>query len=332
MKFKTNKDNIFSVPCVVVDNLLQMASGDYIKVLLYVLRRSGKEFTENEVSYETGISPEEVDKAIDFWKRTKILLPDITENDDILPVPKTTSETDAPENPPEKKLKKYKKSHLSGADIAEIKTEDPEISELFEVVEDSIGLVNNTQANLIIYMHNDLGLKAEVIIILINYCKDIGKAHANYIERIAYKWSEDNINTLEMAQKEVEKLIENQKYSKKVMNILKVSDLSNDHTAMVEKWSDWGIPLELVAEAYDMCLKSKQTEYKFNFDYANGIINNWHEKGINDLKGVYEENKTYKKKNAGKRKTYNNDKYKTFDDEDFDVEMYNIFMNDFEVI
>ena len=161
MKFKSNNDNVFSIPCVVVDNLLQMASGDYIKVLLYILRCSGRDFTENEISDETGISPEEVDKAIDFWKRAKVL----TEIN--------TEETVFPENPPEQKIKKYKTSSLSGADIAEIKTSDADICDLFNMAEGALGIINHAQANLIISMYNELGLKKEVIIILINYCNEI---------------------------------------------------------------------------------------------------------------------------------------------------------------
>ena len=321
LEFKANNDNMFSIPCVVVDNLLQMASGDHIKVLLYILRRSGRDFAENEISDETGVSQEEVDKAIDFWRRAKVLTSSSTDNNNIPPVKQITEDTAVPENPPEQKKKRYKQGHLSGADIAEIKTSDTEMSELFDLVEDKLGLLNSTQANLIIYMHNDLGLKKEVIITLIEYCKDMGKTNTKYIEKIAYSWYENNINTLEFAQEEVERLMANNDYTAQVKRITVVERISKDDEAIIEQWSEWNISLDLVEKAYDI---TTGQIHKLSFQYMNKIISSWYEKGIKDLEEANKEDKTHKKKNTRKRKVHN--------DDDFDVDMYKIFINDYEVI
>lgn len=302
MEFKANNDNMFRIPCVVVDNFLQIASSDHIKVLLYILRRSGRDFAENEISDETGVSQEEVDKAIDFWRCAKIL-------------------TAVPENSSEQKIKKYREETLSGAEIAEIKTSDPEMSGLFEGVENLLGIINPSYANLIIRMHNDLGLKKEVIYTLIDYCKSIGKTYPKYIEAIAHNWSEENINTLQLAQKEVERLMSKFDYTTQIKRITEAERISKKDESIIEQWHKWNIAFELIEKAYDNTIGSI---HKLSFPYMNKIIASWHEHGINDLESANNETSTYKKKVA--------DKYKTLDDEDFDVEMYNIFMNDFEVI
>ncbi|MDE6797070.1 MAG: DnaD domain protein, partial [Ruminococcus sp.] len=169
METKTNNnDNVFNIPCVVVDNFLQMATGEYIKVLLYILRVSGKDFAENEISDETGVNQEEVNRAIDFWRRAKILTGNGSGSN--TPDVQKTEEENVPENS-SVSSKKYMKNYFSASDIAEIKNSDPEISELIELAENSLGILNNTQLTSIINMHNYLGLKTEVIITLIEYCK-----------------------------------------------------------------------------------------------------------------------------------------------------------------
>jgi len=47
--FKTNSGiwgTMFGVPCIVADNFLKLATGEQIKVLLYILRCSGKNCTD----------------------------------------------------------------------------------------------------------------------------------------------------------------------------------------------------------------------------------------------------------------------------------------------
>ena len=70
MEIKLNNGvsgNTFGVPCVVADNLLKIADGEYIKVLLYILRNSGKICSEDEISDNTGANPEIVRKASEGW-------------------------------------------------------------------------------------------------------------------------------------------------------------------------------------------------------------------------------------------------------------------------
>ncbi|MDE6424706.1 MAG: DnaD domain protein, partial [Ruminococcus sp.] len=265
MESKANNDNVFNVPCVVVDNFLQMATGEYIKVLLYILRGSGRDFAENEISDETGVSQEEVTKAIDFWRRAKILTSNNTGggNAALQTVTENTSENSSGQN------KKYMKNYLSASDIAEIKTSDSEISELIEVAENSLGILNNTQLTSIIHMHNYLGLKTEVIITLIDYCKRIGKTWQGYIEKVAYSWAENNINTLETAQQEVERLMSTNNYTNQVKRITQTERLSKNDEILIEKWYKLNVPFELIEEAYDTTISSI---HKLSFPYMDTVI------------------------------------------------------------
>ena len=59
MEFKANCGiwgTMFGVPYIVADNFLKLASGDHIKVLLYLLRCSGRAVTNEEISANTGVN------------------------------------------------------------------------------------------------------------------------------------------------------------------------------------------------------------------------------------------------------------------------------------
>lgn len=316
MESKSNNDNMFNVPCVVVDNFLQMATGEYIKVLLYILRDSGRDFAENEISEETGVSCEEVTKAIDFWRRAKILTSSNT-GGDTQQAQQTAGES-VPENSSGQK-KKYKKSYFSASDIAEIKTSDLEMSELIDAAENLLGILNNSQLALIIQMHYYLGLEREVIMTLIEYCKEIGKTYPQYMEAIAYSWSENNINTLESAQQEAQRLLAKDNYTSKVKRITRGSAFSKNDETFIEKWRSMNVPLQLVEEAYDVTAGSI---HKLSFSYMDKVI-------MSRLAGGSE---AESRKPAYNNRNRNTGRRRIHHDDDFDVDMYKIFINDFEVI
>ncbi|MDE6833222.1 MAG: DnaD domain protein, partial [Ruminococcus sp.] len=301
-----NNDNMFNVPCVVVDNLLQMATGEDIKVLLYILRCSGRDFAENEISNETGVSQEEVNKAIDFWRRARVLTANSTQ-----PVQQAEEVKTIPENSSGQTSMKFLKFYLSASDIAEIKNNDPAMSELITVAENSLGTLNHIQISTIIKMHHYLGLKKEVIITLIEYCKEIGRTSVAYMETIAYSWYENNINTLETAQKEVEKLIsEKNVYINKVKRIVLVDRISPEQENIIAKWYKLNVPLERVEEAYNTTLNRIN---KLSYTYMDKIITSDND-GSSDTSGTEHKKPVYKNKSSGGRRIHN--------DADFDVDMY----------
>lgn len=336
LEFKANSGawgTMFGVPCVVADNFLKLATGEQIKVLLYLLRCSGRDCTAEEISANTGVSVQESKDAVLFWQQVNVLTPQqvsaslsapvqpvsITGIINAQPLPENETE----KNPPGQKKTKpapYKRT-WSGTEIAQMKEESADIAELFEVAESHLGILNHSRLNSLIYMHESLGLKKEVIITLISYCCMIGKTGTNYIEKIAYCWAEDNINTFEQAQEEVQRLTSSHEYVRKVMRILEVERLAVSHERMVEQWKNMNITDDMISYAYELTVRKFNN---INFNYLNGIIVNWHEKGIRDMQGVNEDNNVHQQNNSRKYNRQN---------DDFDAEKYSrICINNFEVI
>ena len=60
-------NSVFAVPSKVVDEGLKFSDGVKLKVLLYVLRNSGNELTENNISEATGVNVTDIPEALDYW-------------------------------------------------------------------------------------------------------------------------------------------------------------------------------------------------------------------------------------------------------------------------
>lgn len=66
-------NSVFVVPTKVIDEGLKFADGAKLKVLLFVLRNSDKELTEEMISKATGVNVTEVIEALDYWVSFDIL-------------------------------------------------------------------------------------------------------------------------------------------------------------------------------------------------------------------------------------------------------------------
>ena len=309
---------MFGVPCIVADNFLKLATGDQLKVLLFLLRRSGRASSPEEISANTGINIETVSEAVLFWQQANVISSEgamIPQNLMYAPAEAVLTPLDAPvpEQPaakPEPPIRK--RENLYPSDISGLMKENPEIAQLFKVAEESLGTINNAMQNSLIWMMTYLGLKSEVIIILLNYCTMIGKNHPKYIEEIAASWSEKEINTLELAQEEVGRMTESRNFTNRIM---KLFEMNRRPTArqqeFIEGWRNLGLSDDLLRLAYERTIEQID---KLNFDYINKILNSWKENGLASPEAVKEAESGFRKnkKQDGKSSSdgFDADKYK----------------------
>ena len=342
MEYKVNSGiwgTMFGVPCIVADNLLKIVSGDHLKVLLYLLRYSGTAVKTEEISANTGVSEQQAEESIIFWEQLNILIPENGLNqsqpvNNIMtapaqpskPVPKTpvnaemTAKPAAPvpvqetANTPASPASK--KTFHNPSKIAEIKTNNSDISALFQIVETIIVNVNHAMQNSLIWIYEYLGLKIEVIVTIVNYCVSIDKANANYIEEVARSWAKKEIDTLEKAQEEADRLIELRDYTSKFMNICSMNKITPNIKKMIDSCYEAGYNMEVVKYAYEITVENTGN---FSFPYINKILGNWIEKGIRTIDDAKNDAAEHKK----------NYKPKPDNSDGFDADEYEIFLNNF---
>ena len=60
-------NSIFAVPSSVVDEGLKFSDGVKLKVLLYLLRHSGEDVSEKDISRATGVNETDIPEAVEYW-------------------------------------------------------------------------------------------------------------------------------------------------------------------------------------------------------------------------------------------------------------------------
>lgn len=329
MDYKANSGvwgTMFGVPFVVADNFLKLATGQQIKVLLYLLRCSGRNCSDEEISQNTGVSAAEAADAVLFWQQVNVLTPQMSAADAV-PLMAQQNEPTSPAQaaavPPAPSsaadpVTPRQRQNLNPSEISDIMKSSADISELFKVAESALGSLNHTQQNSLIWMHNYLGLKLEVIVVLIYYCVEIDKTSASYIEKIACSWAENDINDLNSAQNEVERLKCSREFSGIIMKMFEMEKSPTPkQSQFIEQWQKAGYSTELIKLAYENTLDNIN---KLSFDYVNKILLSWAEKGYTTTQQVREAEISFRKQRQSSQRQQSPDP---------DVEKYKAVINKF---
>ncbi len=324
LDFKANSGiwgTMFGVPCIVADNFLKLATGEQIKVLLYLLRCSGRSVSAEEISLAAGVSIQQAEDAVLFWQQANVLTTDmaVPQQSSIMTAPTESAPQEQPvqqtaapaviEHQPARQ-----KQNLTPSEISEIIKGSSDIAELVKAAECTMGNLNYTMQNSLIWMHNYLGLKKEVILTLLVYCQSIEKTNSAYIEKIAWSWSEKDINTLSIAQEEVERLTNSHNFVSKIMNAFEMKRRpTTKQLEMIEQWRSEGFSVELIHLAYEKTIENID---KLNFDYLNKILLSWKESGYATVADVQNAETDFRRRRKNEQKS-----------DDFDMEKYKFVIN-----
>lgn len=152
--------------------------------------------------------------------------------------------------------------------------------------------LNTEELKILLGFVRYLGLPEDVISVLVSYCKERARQKGSLrnpslrsIEKEAYAWAEQGIDTLEEAAAYIQaQNVRNSRLSR-LMGILQIR--GRNLTAAEEKyargWLDMGFDEEAVAMAYERtCLNTGA----LNWAYMNKILLRWHEAGLHTGKAV----------------------------------------------
>jgi DnaD/phage-associated family protein len=154
--------------------------------------------------------------------------------------------------------------------------------------------LNTEELKILLGFVRYLGLGADVISVLVCYCKDRARQRGNLrnpslrtIEKEAYAWAERGIDTVEEAAAFIQ--AQNVRNSRlyKIMGILQIRGRSL--TAAEERyasgWLDLGFDHEAITIAYERtCLNTGG----LNWNYMNKILQRWHEAGLHTAQEIRE--------------------------------------------
>ncbi len=175
----------------------------------------------------------------------------------------------------------------SEADVMTAMDTDMDFRSLYGEVQRLLGKVLTTEElKLLLGLRRYLGLPNDVISVLVYYCKDRARQRGSLrnpslrtIEKEAYQWAEQGIDTLEQAAAYIQ--TQNLKNSrlerlKKVIQV-RGRNLTAGEERYATNWLDMGFDEDAIAIAYERtCLNTGG----LNWAYMNKILQRWHEAGL----------------------------------------------------
>lgn len=320
-----NWSSVFAVPSVIVDKHIKLAGSAQLKVLLWILRHAGEDFSVDNISAALNMHPADVTDAMQYWIETGLLA---EQNQTLSPV----GETGAPLKNPSEADKTLQTVHKStgtavNAEAPEIKevqkqpralsrpqrpdtqfvaqriNSDPEIACLMQEAELIFGRpISSGDSATLLLLHDHDGLPTDVIIMLLQFA--VGeKKGMRYIEKMAIDWANEGIDSIEAAEDKIRRITQSDKAWNTVKDIFGLKPMGSPTKNQIEcanRWlNEWKLPAEVIREAYERCLDSKG-EYKLS--YIDAIIKRWYASGMTTIEQVKQDSKTNNKKNYSNSK------------------------------
>jgi len=345
--------SVFAVPSKIVDEGLKFSDGVKLKVLLYVLRNSGNELTDSDISAATGVNVTDIPEALDYWVSMGIFQKNENEYKPMQTVAderenyNSVSEKSTNKNSFEEiKEENYSEKENKPVTVEEISSEvesakhrftvtrpqkpdyvftsqrlavDEELKILVSEAQTALGKVlSNSDIATLLMLKDTCGLPLDVIIMLIQYCISIDKGNMRAIEKIGIGWADEGIDTLEAADDKIRRVKQMNKNFLIVSSAFGLKNAGSPTKKQLEyseKWvAEWKFSNEMLREAYERCVDSKGV---MKFSYIDGILKRWNSNGIKN-KIELERFESSQNKNTGTRKTSYNidelDKIDTLDD------------------
>ncbi len=307
---KLNNGGYFQVPDCVADDHIRIASGEQFKVLLYILRNSGKDISPAEISKKIKLDADDVTDAIKYWVLTGVISETESGSED----KKEASSKPSPkkfvpaENNGKKKettvpAEKDDEAYVlpSYSEIAARIDEAPEIASLFEELQIILGKTISYEGQCVfIKLYDYYGLPADVICTLVGYCVSIGKTGFGYFSKVGKTWSEQEIDTMDKAMEKIQSLSQISKVWREfcIETGIKNPKPTTVQQSYFEKWLNiLKMSTEMIVLAYE---KAVESTGKLNMKYMDSILKRWGEAGYKTPADVQLEDKNKKDAYAAK--------------------------------
>lgn len=312
--YQENSSDVTVVSNLFIDEYMKDANDAQLKIYLYLLRvmSAGGSTSVSDIADQFNHTEKDVIRALRYWEKKSLLtleydsaknlsgiqLLDITRrpgNDTVslAPLVPLPSKQEAPQEKPA-----FSKPAYSLDDLKEFKNNE-ETSQILFVAEQYIGKpLSPSEIKTILFFTDKLHFSEDLIDYLIQYCVGKGKKDFRYIEKVAISWAEEGITTPGQAAKTV------LKYDKTVYDTMKALGKSGIPTKTEAdyalKWvKTYGFTKDIILEA---CRRTVMATDKHRFEYADSILNSWHQKQVHhksDIKALdeaYTKNKTLSSK------------------------------------
>ncbi len=287
-------NSVFAVPSGIVDKYIKLASGNSLKLILFLLRHGGEAFTADRLRAELNFNETgELEDAALFWVQRGIIRYSGEDEGKFIaaredkepfggegeaPVEKVPLPISKPVN-----YSKVTPVSVSSGEIASRIREDSNIKALFEEAEKLYGHALRQRENqTIISLVDHYGLPVGVSLMLLQYCSKIKKLTPGYISAVASDWAENDITTIEKADARIRSLEKQNSIEERLREALEMTtSFTPAQKQSLRVWlEDWGFGEDMILLSIN---KTIEQIGKPKFNYANKILENWRAEGISTV-------------------------------------------------
>lgn len=269
-------NSFFMLPSEIADKHLKLAGALQLRVLILCFRNTAGEISTESIAKKLNVSEDEVNDALLFWCELGILESDVKGKDLQPTVQERMLNTSVP------KVAKPDRSEVARRGL-----ECPEIAFLLGEAQKKFGrMLKQSEASVLVWIFDDLGMDAALILMVIEYAKQAGRCNIGYIERVAKDWTENGIETISAAETRIVEL----NNSRSAWNIMR-SAFGLEQRAPSDAESklackcvlEWQMQKDILKQAYDICIDSIG---RYKASYIKTILTSWHKKNIKTLEDL----------------------------------------------
>lgn len=294
-----------------IDFYMPEANGEFVKVYIYLLRSLSQapvSFSLAQMADRLLCTERDILRALKYWAKQGLLSLDFTDNKKLCgiallapAVPSGTQET--PSSTPEQPADGDNVSSsqpLTPERVSQLK-QNEDIVQLLYIAEQYLGkTLSATEMQKILFFYDGLGLSADLIEYLIEYCVSRNHKSIRYIETVATAWAQEGITSVEEAKKS------SSRYNKEYFSILKALGITNRNPVeteitLMDTWlKTYGFSIEIIQEA---CNRTVLQTGQASFQYADKILEGWKKKEVRNLEDIRSLDDQHKKRSQSSRKT-----------------------------
>lgn len=266
--------SMFAVPQSVADKHLRLASAEQLRVLLWCLKNLDKQFNIDAICNGLNLDEYSVRDALDHWCERGVLC-------------STVEVKRQPE--PEKRQKLVRSAVVKpGRDeVARRGLEDPEVAFILRETEQKLGrILRQSESSTLVWLHDDMGLSASLILMIVAFAVTEGKANIGFIERTAVEWANDGVSDITEAEQRLVVMRRRKSAWHLVETAMGIEHRSPSRTELesADTWvNEWGYGHDIIREAYEVCINATS---KFSMPYIKKVISEWHKAGIKTVEDI----------------------------------------------
>ena len=335
--FRINYGNAVStLPARAFDFIISgRATPNDIKTLIVACSLPPDSANISVLAEKTGMDPDSVIRSVGFWENVGIVTFTVADSEDTVKSgsdsrkkaditaagltesrdnpaatePVTASETTAEK--PGKILLSEEMPKYSGSEISAIISRGGEkTSKMLETCQQLIGhLFSPTETSTVIGLQEWLGLDADYIVTLFAYyVEKKPRCNVRYIEKVAVDLVNKGITELASLDSYFKNLEVYDSLSGKLRTLAGIGGrtFTNKENQYINQWISMGFNFDMIKAAYE---QSCDNTGKFNFSYANTVLENWHKSGIRTPDDAEKEKNNFKAKSKASKGSFETDRF-----------------------